>query len=62
MCDFRDAYILVKEDITVTVALATQVPFKNCAPFTNCITKTDGATVDDEEDRDLFMPMYNLIQ
>ena len=62
MRDFSDAYILVKEDITVTVVLATQVSFKNCAPCTNCITKTDGATVDDEEDRDLFMQMYNLIQ
>ena len=51
MRDFSDAYILVKEDITVTVALATQVSFENCAPFTNCITKTDGATVGDEEDR-----------
>ena len=43
-------------------ALATQVAFKNCALFTKCITKVDGATIDDDEDLDLIMPMYNLIE
>ena len=36
--------------------------FKNCAPFTKCITKIDGATIDDAEDIDLVMSMYNLYQ
>ena len=36
--------------------------FKNCAPFTTCITKTDGATIDDAEDLDLVVPMYNPIE
>ena len=27
-----------------------------------CITKTDGATIDDSEDFDLVMHMYNLIE
>ena len=40
----------------------TQVSFKNCAPFTKCITKIDGATIDDAEDLDLVMPIYNLIE
>ena len=30
-CDYNDPYILVKGDITVTIA---QVSFKNSAPFT----------------------------
>ena len=62
LCDYNDAYILVRMDIIVTVAPATQVAFKNCAPFTKCITKIDGTTIDDAEDLDLVMPMYNLIE
>ena len=38
-CDYNNAYILVKGNITVTAAPATQVSFKNCAPFSNYITK-----------------------
>ena len=33
-CDYNDAYILVRGDITVTANPQTQVSFKNCAPFT----------------------------
>ena len=43
----------------------TQIAFKNCAPFTKCITKIDRTTIDDiddTEDLDLVMPMYNLIE
>ena len=48
LCDYNDAYILVKITITVpnTVALGAavnntneKVIFKNCSPFTNCITE-----------------------
>ena len=41
LCDDSDAYILVRGDITVAAAPATQVAFKNCTPFTKCITKID---------------------
>ena len=40
----------------------TQVSFNNFAPFTKCITKTDETTIDDYEDVDLVIPMYNLIE
>ena len=56
-CNYNDAYILVKGNITVTVAPATQVTFKNCAPFTKYITKNDGATMNYAEDLDLVIPM-----
>ena len=48
LCDYSDAYILVKGNITVnnTAAIGAaanntnkKVIFKNCAPFTNCISK-----------------------
>ena len=41
LCDYNDAYILVKGDIIVTEVPETQVSFKNCAPFIKCITKID---------------------
>ena len=62
LCDYNDAYILVIGGITVKVAGATQVAFKNCALFTKCITKIDGPTTDNAEVLDLVMPMYNLIE
>ena len=61
-CDYNDVYIRVNANITVTAAPATQAAFKNCAPFTKCITKIDGAIINDAEDLDLVMPMYNLIE
>ena len=42
-------------------APAAQVAFTNCAQFTKCITKIDGTTIDNAEDLDLVMTMYNLI-
>ena len=48
LCDYSDAYILVKGNITVNSATAAgaaanntdeEVVFKNCAPFANCISK-----------------------
>ena len=60
--DFNIAYILVKGDITVTAAPATQVSFTNCLPITKCITKIGEQTVDDAGNLDLVMPMYNLIE
>ena len=41
VCEYSDTYMLVRGDITVTVAPATQVSFKNCAPSSKCITKID---------------------
>ena len=32
------------------------------APFTKCIPKTNGTTIDDGEDLDLVMPMYNFLE
>ena len=36
--------------------------FKNCVPFTKCITKIYGTTINDAEDLDLVMLMYNHIE
>ena len=38
-----------------------KVSFKNCATFIKCTTKNDETTIDDAEDLDLVVPMYNWI-
>ena len=62
LCDYNDAYIVVKGDITIRAAPQTQVTFKNYAPFTKCITNIDETTINDAENLDLVMPIYNLIE
>ena len=36
--------------------------FKNNAPFINCTSKINGIKIDNTEDFDVVMPMYNLLQ
>ena len=68
LCDFSDAYILVKGNVTVnniaTVANNTnkKVIFKNYAPFNNCISKINNTQIDNVEYIDIVTPMYNLIE
>ena len=71
LCDYSDAYILVKGNITVNNTAATgaaanntnkKIIFKNCAPFTNCISKINNSNVDNAKDIDIVMSMYNLIE
>ena len=35
--------------------------FKNNAPFINCISKINGVKIDNAEDLDVAMPMYNFL-
>ena len=66
LCNFSDAYIIVKRDITVTnpnnAKRNKAVAFKNNAPFINCISKINGIKIDNAEDLDVVMPMYNLLE
>ena len=39
-----------------------KVVFKNCALFTNCISKIKNTQIDNAENIDIVMPMYNLIE
>ena len=39
LCDYNNAYILVRGEITVTATPTTPVSFKNCAPFTKGISQ-----------------------
>ena len=35
---------------------------KNCVRFTNCISEVSNTQIDNAEDIDIVMPMYNLIE
>ena len=62
ICDYNDAYIPVRGNITTTGHSATQVPFKNCPPFIKRIAKNDGTIIGDAENLNLVMLMYNLLE
>ena len=71
LCDYSDAYIRVKGNISVNnnagAGAAANNPnkkviFKNCAPFTNCISKINNTQIDNAEYIDIVMLMYNLIE
>ena len=71
LCDYSDAYILLKGTITVNNTAAAgaaanntnkKVIFKNCAPFTNCISEINNTQIDNAKDIDIVMLMYNLIE
>ena len=65
LCDYSDAYIVVKGVITVEDQIThtkknKATTFKNNAPFINCISKINGVKIDSAENLDVVMPMYNL--
>ena len=67
LCDVSDAYIVVKGDITLqgnnnANKRNKNLLFKNNAPFINCITKINGIKIDNAEDLDVVIPLYNLLE
>ena len=67
LCDYSDAYIVVKGRISVTGnnnanKRNKKLNFKNNALFTSCISKIDNTFVDNAEDFDIVMMMYNLLE
>ena len=67
LCDYADAYILVGGTITVAGNHPRDrqnkpVILKNNAPFVSCITRINGELIEDADDLDIVMPMYNLLE
>ena len=67
LCDYSDAYIVVKGDITLegdndANKRNKNLAFKNNAPFINCISKINGVQIDNAEYLDVVMPMHNLLE
>ena len=71
LCDYSDAYVLVNGTITVTANAGDNnirdkrnrpLILKNNAPFISCITKINNELIEDAEDLDVVMSMYNLLE
>ena len=74
LCDYSDAYILVKGTITVTAPGVNNnadnirdkrnrpLILKNNAPFVSCIARINGELIEDADDLDIVMSMHNLLE
>ena len=72
LCDYSDAYILVEGTVTVNGVvngseneiLRRNRPLilNNNAPFVSCMTKISNEFIEDADDLDIVMPMYNLLE
>ena len=74
LCDYSDTCILVKGTIIVTAPGVNNnannirdkrnrpLTLKNKAPFVACITRINGDLIEDADDLDKTMSMYNLLE
>ena len=71
--DYEDAYIIVKRTLTITgtrdddaakrlYKRDKDVIFKNCARFSKCISRINNTDIDNAQDIDIVMPMYDLVE
>ena len=71
LCDYADAYILVNGTITVTANSGAnnirdkkdrKLILKNNAPFVSCITRINNELIEDTDDLDIVIPIYNFLE
>ena len=67
LCDYSDAYVWTKGKITVidpnnNANLDRRLTLKNNEPFISCISKINGELVENAEDLNIVIPMYNLLE
>ena len=67
LCDYADAYILVNGISTVAGSQLRDrqnrpLILKDNAPFVSCITRINNELIEDADDLDIVMPMYNLLE
>ena len=67
LCDYVDAYISVSGTITVAGNHPRDrqnkpVILKNNAPIVSCITRINNELIEDADDLDIVIPMYNLLE
>ena len=67
LCDYKDAYTVAKGVVTVSTEekdrdeMDRDFVLKNNTPFISCISKINGAFIENAENLDIVMPMYNLL-
>ena len=66
LCDFSDDYIAVKGTITVknpdNNTYDKKLAFKNNGPSVSCISKVNNTLVDNRQNLDVVMPIWNLLE
>ena len=67
LCDYSDAYIVVKGRITLErdnddTTKNKKLIFKNNALFRSCKSKISNTFLDNAEDLDIAMPLWNLLE
>ena len=67
LCDYADTYVLVNYTITVAGNHPRDrqnrlLILKNNASFASCITKINNELIEDAEDLNIVMPIYNLLE
>ena len=71
LCDYGNAYILVKGTITLANTAAQgaaannaneKVVFKNCSPYINHISRINNTQIDNAHDIDKVILRYNLTE
>ena len=67
LCNYSDAYIVFKGDITLTDVTLIDVKNRLVALnsnvlFTDCTLKINGVLIDSAENLGVVMPMYNLLE
>ena len=69
MCDYSDAYIVVKGTIHLLAAAANKsdkavknFAFKYNTSFRSCTSKINSISIDNAEDLHIVMVMYNLLE
>ena len=67
LCDFNDAYIVVTGTVTANNpgtddnVYNRKVSLQNSAPFFNCTLKINSQLIEDAQDLDIVIPMYDLL-
>ena len=67
LCDYADAYRLVNGAILVNGLNPRDrqnrlLILKNNAPFVSCIIRINNELIEDADDLDIVMPMFNLLE
>ena len=66
LCDYSQAYIVVKGTITVADpdnnVYDRKLAFRNNAPFISCISKINNTLIDNAEDLDVVVPLHKLVE
>ena len=69
LCDYSHGYIVVKGTRDLLAEATNEndkaeknVAFKDNAPFRSCISKINSTLIDNAQDFNRVMPMYNLLE